>query len=163
MRQPRRFGLVFQIDPLTPGTPEQQQAVRDALHPSFGSKFHALIFRLAVTYKATGRHFISVGFVNLAPQNMLGFAGSYFIRLHEGLVISAIRNVTRHELGHVLEQNDLITQADKTWFMDHLYGPTGDHNWQHYTETFADAVRDWINSDGDQWSSLTPILTRKFT
>lgn len=158
MRQPRRFGLVFQIDPLAPGTSEQQQAVRDALHPSFGTLFHALIFRLAVTYKRKGRSHISVGFVNLAPQNRLGFAGSYFIRLHEGLTVSAIRNIARHELGHVVEQNDLITQADKTWFMEQLSDQ--DRDWSHFTETFADAVRDWINSDGERWSGLTPILTR---
>jgi hypothetical protein len=162
VRQPRRFGLVFQIDPVLCGTAAQQQAVRDALHPSFGSKFHALILRFAIAYKKKGRHYVNIEIKDFADWHGLAIAGAASIALSDKLAVTAIKDLVRHEFGHVIDNNDFITQAQREWFMKQI-GDGSDTNWNSHRETWADAVRDWVNTDGEAWPSLTPILTREFT
>lgn len=163
MRQPRRFGLVFQIDPVLQGTQAQRDAVRDALHPSFGSKFHALILRFAIAYKKKGRHYVNIEIKDFGGSpGLLAVAGSASLALSDQLAITSIRDLVRHEFGHVIDNNDFITQDTREWFMNQISGAdTTSRNWNNYKETWADAVRDWISSDGETWSALTPILTRE--
>lgn len=165
MTQPRRFGLVFQIDKELCGSSAQRQAVRDALHPSFGSKFHALILRFAIAYKKkwVGRHYVNI---EIKPwpddANNIAVAGTVSLALSDKLTVIAIKGQVRHEFGHVIDNNDFITQNTREWFMDQISGAdTTSRNWNDYKETWADAVRDWINTDGETWAALTPILTKE--
>lgn len=163
MRQPRRFGLVFQIDPVLQGTQAQRDAVRDALHPSFGSKFHALILRFAIAYKKKGRPYVNIEIKDFGGSpNLLAVAGTASLALSDQLTVTSIRDIVRHEFGHVIDNNDFITQEIRAWFMYQVSGGISSHNWNDYKETWADAVKDWINTDGETWSSLTSILTRGF-
>lgn len=141
-----------------PGSLNQQQAVRDALIPTFGSKFHRLTQRMDRWINRPGysRHFVPIAFVEL-PFLAQAFASGILLSTYL-TDPTVIRNIVRHEAGHVYDQLDLLTQADKLWFMDQI---SGHHNgnWRdEYQETWADAFRDWINTDGEQWAKLTPIL-----
>lgn len=63
----------------------------------------------------------------------------------------------------MIDNNDFIYPVTREWFMDQISGSdTSSRNWNNYKETWADAVRDWISSDGETWAALTPILTREF-
>lgn len=141
-----------------PGTLEQQQTVRDALALEFGSDQWKLTKRLDQAVNADGRHYLSISFPpdDMWPPGYLAIAGATGISMRAGLALSAIPNIVLHESGHCVDQL-LLTQEDRTWFMHQISGPDlGQNNWTNYSETFADAVRDWWL--GISWPSLTPIL-----
>lgn len=154
--EPRRFGRCFEFDQANQGTAEQRQAVRDALIYPFGTKYDRLNHRLARKVKAPpplglGR-IVKVSFVDLSTGWKLGSAGTYYIQLHYQLVPSVIKNLTLHELGHVVHENEVFPAHAMGWFAEQ----TGSTSFSK--ETFADAFRDWVLSDGQVWASLTPWL-----
>jgi len=161
--QPRRFAECWQADAEWPGTIEQQQTVRDAFALVYGKKFWAVMKRL--DYSANQvyqRHYLTVGF---PPDDMFGMnqsaiAGVSGINFRASYAVGAIIQQARHELGHVVDKH-LLSQTQRVWFMHQITGPDlGNNRWTwNYQETFADAFRDWVNSDGGKWESLTPILT----
>ena len=94
---------------------------------------------------------------------MNGVAWDWCIQLNSQILGRAdvMNYIARHEYGHMFDKY-VLTSADKAWFMHKVSGDDiGLNDWPHnYAEPFADAVRDWINTDGQAWPELTPILTR---
>ena len=161
--QPRRFAELWQMSEDWPGTLEQQQAVRDALTPIFGTNVHRLAQKMDrwINRPGSERHFLPIAFVDIAPYLGLGFATGILLSHHLLTAPGIIAGIVRHETGHVYDQLGLLTQEDKFWFMDLVSGHH-DGNWrQEYQETWADAFRDWWASDGHAWPELTPILLRE--
>lgn len=141
------FGEVFWFDPDARGSLEQEAAVRQALTPELGSRLWRLLIRLR--NKRVGQATkVQLRFVETSP-NTLAHAGSFYINLSRLLAPAPISDLVRHEFGHVVEQNDLLSNEGRNWFATQTGGTFG-------SETFADAVRDWIKGTG--WDGLTPHL-----
>lgn len=145
------------------GTPSQQRAVREGLAFPFHSNGHRLMQRLDRHVNAAGRSYLPIGFMDTEPRLAIAGAGGINLSLHlQDPII--IRNQVCHEVMHVIDQRDMITQADRHLFMDWI---SGNHNgnWNNeYQETFADAGRDWLLSSyasPGAWAKLTPILLPK--
>ena len=155
---PRRFGEVWQMSADWFGTTTQQEAVRAALSPEFGTAFHRVTQKIDRKVNQSGRSYLTVAFAPL-PGWLLGHAGATGILLSELLTdLAIISAIVRHEMGHVYDQLDLLTQDDKFWFMDRI-SDHHDGNWMaEYQETWADAFRDWIVDPDGVWASLTPLL-----
>lgn len=137
-----------------PGTLDQQKAVRDALAVEFGSRQHQMLQKLdrRINEKPyPDRSYLPIFFTDTRP--FLAHAGATGIVLSEMLHPNFIADILRHEVGHVYESLNLLSQADKFWFMEQL-SPT-DRDFSHFREAFCDAFRDWWNGG---WDSLTPIL-----
>lgn len=144
-----RFAECFQFDPHHPGTPIQEEAVRESLSPEFGSNYHRLLQRLDREVNRTGRHYLTVGFVEDMQQP--GLASPAGFNLSAAMGRTGCMEVARHELGHIVDFR-LLTVEDRTWFM----GEMGRDSWPGAWEAWAEAFRQWI--DGTSWQSLTPIL-----
>lgn len=156
---PRRFGELWQMAQDWPGTTAQQQAVRDALTPTFGSNVHRLAQKMDREVNRRSRHFLPIAFVNIDPYLGLGFATGILLSEHLSTAPGIIAGIVRHETGHVYDQLGLWTQDDRLWFMDRISGQVG--NWaKEYQETFADAFRDWWASNGEKWPDMTSRLLR---
>ena len=154
--QPRRFGHVFQVDAAHHGTLPQQQALRDALSPLYGSKYHALVQNFDRFYnRKYQRSYVSVEIKDFGEEPMLGLAGSVSFALSDKMAVSTIGQMAVHEFGHVLDNTDYLTEQDRQWFLSALGtpGPFAD-----VKETWADAFKDWRY--GVSWSSLDGILLR---
>lgn len=138
-----------------PGTLPQQQAVRDAFKVEHGTVQHQLLQKIDREINLNQRHYLPIAFVTLptVPQVQLGRGFATGILLSTELVPAGIPGIVQHEFGHVYDQI-FLDQADKDWFMGQI--STEDRDWRHYSETFADAVKDWWR--GVSWSSLTPLL-----
>lgn len=152
----RRFGECWELNQDWPGSDDQGRAVREALTPLYDSKFHQLTRRVDTEINRRGRHYLPVAFV---PLNVLGLGFATGILLSDKLSTAPgiISGIVRHEFGHVYDQLDLLDQEQKQWFQRMISGQVG--NWAtEYQETWADAFRDWIASDGELWPELTPIL-----
>lgn len=153
MADTRRFGEVFQFDPVHQGSAAQRQAIRDAYIPSFGTKFHALLHSFDAYYnRAYQRHAVILEIKDFGSDTVnLALAGAASIAFSDKLSVSVLKNVARHEFGHVLDNTNYITQEDRDWFAVQ----TG----QIFNkEVWADAVMDWINGTG--WSILDSILLK---
>lgn len=152
-RQPARFGRVWQITsiPWLRGTETQRQAVRERFSPTFGSLFDRMLYRLDVAVNVRGRHHLTVEF----HKNMTapGNPSPSGISLSAAMGPAGIREVAGHECGHLTDFY-LITDEDRGWFMREM----GRATWPGAWESWAEAVREWIESDGEQWAKLTPIL-----
>lgn len=138
------------MEPLNRGTFEQEEAVRAALTYPFGTNYDKLNLRLATKYKSTGRSHIQVGFVDLSTLQWLGHAGFHFLHLHYELKPEYVRPYALHELGHVIDENNVISNVGRAWYAAQV------GSWNK--ESFADSVRDWIMSDGAAWPELTSYL-----
>lgn len=144
-----RFAEVFQFDPDHPGTPEQEQAVRDTLIPVYGSQHHRLLQRLDRAVNATGRHYLTIEFHH--GMNSPGTSSPSGFSLSAAMDRPGMLEVPRHELGHLIDFW-LITDDDRLWFQKIM----SRESWPGAWESWAEAVREWL--DGDSWQILTPIL-----
>lgn len=156
---PRRFAECWQMSADFPGTIEQQQTVRDAFQPEFGSDLHRLLKLLDHSLNHTYQRSYAV--FAFLPQKAFGpwelaKAFDTGINMSDEMVPETIPNLALHELGHVVDGH-LMTQDRKLWYMHKVTGPDlGTNDWRAYVEPFADSVRDCINGTG--WSELWPIL-----
>ena len=154
--QPRRFGEVFQIDPTLHGSLAQQQAIRDGLVGSYGSKFAALLQNFDRYYnRIYKRSYVNVEIKDFGADFRVGLAGTVSFALSDQLIVSTIGPQAVHEFGHVLDNTDFLTEQDRQWFLSALGtpGPFAD-----VKETWADAFKDWRY--GVSWQSLDGILLR---
>lgn len=157
---PRRFSEVFQISQDYPGTLAQQQAVRDALALEYGTPMHRLVKRLdQSTNSVWKRSYLVISFM---PQDMFGdpnriaIAGVSGVSLSENLAPSALRDIVRHEVMHIVDKQ-LLTPADRLWFMQQAGIDPNINTWNHNVqEMWAEAGRAWL--DGTGWQELTGIL-----
>lgn len=151
--QPRRFGRVFQIDGNLHGTLAQQQALRDALSPAWGTRFDALLYAFDVYFNRTYlRSYVNLEIKDFGPDAVrLAIGGATAIAFSDRLHPTAMKDLARHEFGHVLDESNFITQTDRDWFAAQTGGT-------FQKETWADAVRDWIN--GTAWRSLDAVLLK---
>lgn len=160
--QPRRFGEMWQMAEDFPGTLGQQQAVRNALTPVYGTPFHQVTQKMDrwINAAVPSRSYLPVAFQDLGEW-FLGRGGYFGISLSFHLNdATIIENQALHEMGHVYDQLGLLSQEDKWWFMDKI---SGNHNgsWPHeYQETWAEAFRMWASSDAQVWPDLTAVLLR---
>ena len=154
-----RFMEVWQFSVDWPGTPSQQQSVREGLAFPFHSNGHRLMQRLDRHVNAAGRSYLPIGFLEM---DRLGLSGAGGINLSHHLQDPIIiRAVVCHEVIHVIDQRDMITPEDRNLFMDWISGNHRGHWLNEYQETFADAGRDWLLSSyasPGQWRQLTAIL-----
>jgi hypothetical protein len=151
-----RFARVFQftLNPFLRGTPELRQLTREALAFPFGSLGDRLLFRLDQAVNATGRHFVTVEYH--ANMDRPGLASPAGISLSSAATQGpGVGETIRHEgLGH-LSDFYLIDNDVRQWFAALM----GQETWQPVAwEQWAEAVRQWAESDGVVWSVLTPIL-----
>ena len=154
--RPRRFGHVFQLDPVLCGTLAQEQALRNALSPPYGSKPHALLQNFDRYYNRTyQRHYVNLEIKDFGSDTRLALAGSVSVAFSDQLDPTPLKDIARHEFGHALDNTDYLTQSDRSWFMSAL-GIVPD--WSGCREAWADAVRDWWN--GTSWKSLDGVLLR---
>lgn len=155
--RPRRFALVFQFDPGLHGTTDQQLAIRKALTPKFGSLHARALWCFARMYKRDkGRSYVTIEVKPMAGYS--GLAGQVSIAINDALQPQWPHNVMTlmlHEWGHLWDNCDFITQADRAWFATQCPG----RYWQ--PEFWASAVMEWAMTDGQSWPALTPILTRE--
>lgn len=151
---PRRFSEIWQMSEDWPGTLGQQVAVREALHVEFGSNQHKLLQKVDREVNRRGRSYLPIAFAEV-PPGWLGFAGATGIVLSELLVPAGIGGVVQHEFGHVYDQL-FFEQEDRDWFIAQM--STEDRDWRHFSETFADAFRDWWRGVG--WQQMTNRLLR---
>ena len=103
----RRFAGMLEFDrngPPLSGTAAQQAAIRDSIrrHAPYGSPLHQALHKLDVAVNLKGRHFIPVGFADMASIGLLGFCWPLYLQLHEGLDPDWIEPVFLHELGHLV-------------------------------------------------------------
>lgn len=126
--------------------------VRRALTYPVGGVADALNLRLAQTYKRTGRRCITVRFT---PAGSIPYAhaGLYFINLSASVQVDALYDLARHEYLHVCEIN-LFTAIDD----ELIRALMPSHSWSSTRELFAEAGRQWLDTGGASWPSLTPIL-----
>lgn len=155
---PRRFAYVNQVDWWHRGTLEQQQALQDSLRPVWGTKYQQAMFNFAVRYKrpisqgGKGRSFVTWEIKETGGY--LAIAGAVSVALSKNITqLEYMRPVVLHEYGHLWDNNNFITNEDRNWFASF-------HNGQFNRETWAEAYKDWVLSDGAIWSGLTPILLR---
>lgn len=155
---PRRFSHVFQISQDNPGTIEQQVAVREALKVEFGSVQERFVQALDRDVNKWGASYIPIHFVNVSPHLALAFNNA--ILMDDGLDPAHLAFTMRHEIWHVYDGR-IMSQADKTWFMelhspDTEWGP-GDRDWRHFNEFFADeGARAWTDPSHYLWARLFP-------
>jgi hypothetical protein len=123
--------------------------------PIFNSYFDRLLFRLDVAVNLAGRHYLTVEFHSFGAT-VPGAASPAGISIASGTGVSlkAIQEVARHEFGHLTDFYNLLTEADRFWFRAEM----GRETWPGAWESWAEAVREWVESDGQQWGTLTPIL-----
>lgn len=153
----QRFGRVWQITaiPWLKGTVEQRQAVRDTFTPIFDSCFDRLLYRLDLAVNQAGRHYLTVE-LHSSGNTVPGVSGPAGISIATGPGVSlkAIQEVARHEFGHMTDHYNLLTATDRLWFIAQM----GRETWPGAWESWAEAVREWVESDGQVWQALTPIL-----
>lgn len=157
---PARFSEVWQFSIDWPGTPGQQQAVRDAFAFPFHSNGHRLMQRLDRHVNDAGRSYLPIGFMDTDPRLAIAGAGGINLSHHLNDPIIIQRQVC-HEVIHVVDQRDMITQEDRHLFMDWISGNHRGDWMKEYQETFADAGRDWLLSSWaspGQWFKLTRML-----
>lgn len=155
---PRRFGEMWQMNEDWPGTIQQQMAVRAALTPVYGTNFHRLTQKMDRYINEQGRSYLPVAFFDLG-DNFLGRGNNAGLILSHNLKDpTIIARWARHEMGHVYDQLGILSQDDKFFFMEEI---SGHHNgnWPNeYQETWAEAFREWVESDGERWNPLTVRL-----
>ena len=152
-RIPARFGRVFEFDPAAPPpTAGHAAEVRRALSYRIGHVEDRLNMRLAQAYKRTGRRAITVSFT---PAGSIPYAhaGLYFINISASVAPAALYDLARHEYLHVVEIN-LFTAIDDELIRALHPAPT----WAMTRELFAEAGREWLDSDGAFWPALTAVL-----
>lgn len=158
-----RLARIFEIDINAPGTWQQRTAVWEALHPKwdgmkreyldwptwkpqFGSNWDYVSWRLARRHKQLGRHVIKISFVDLSSWGFLGYAGFHFMLFHKELdpvrSPSYVRFLIRHEVGHVIDANDIPTHEDRSDYAA-LHG-----GW--HKESYADSFAYWMEGRGHE-------------
>lgn len=156
--RPRRFAYVNQVDLWHRGTLQQQQALQDSLRPVWGTKYQKALYNFAVRYKrpidqgGRGRKYVTWEIKQM--DGYLGLAGSVSVALSNQITqLEYMRPIALHEFGHLWDNNDFITREDRAWFASL-------HNGQFNRETWAEAYKDWVLSDGASMPGLDNIFLR---